>query len=129
MGYDLYQKIIENYIDAYNSFDIDRMLSDMHDNVRFENISNGEINLVTNGLGELRSQAEQAKTLFKERRQKITDIKFDKDQVEVNIYFNGVLAVDFSNELKGGEVIKLKGTSIFKFKDNKIIELKDISQN
>jgi len=30
MRQDLYQKIIENYIDAYNSFDVDRMLSDMY---------------------------------------------------------------------------------------------------
>lgn len=127
MRRDSYQRIIENYIDAYNSFDIDRMLSDMHDDIKFENISNGETNLITNGLEELRNQAEQAKQLFKERRQKITDIKFNADQVEVKIDFNGVLAVDFSNELKTGNVIELKGNSIFTFKDNKIIELKDIN--
>jgi hypothetical protein len=63
---DLYQKIIENYIDAYNSFDVNRMLSDMHDDVKFENISNGEVNLVTNEGMELRNQAKQAKKLFKE---------------------------------------------------------------
>lgn len=127
MRHDLYQKIIENYIDAYNSFDIDGMLSDMDDDIKFENISNGEVNLVTNGLEELRSQAEQAKQLFKERRQKIKDIKFNADQVEVQIDFSGVLAVDFSNDLKIGNVIELKGSTIFRFKDNKIIELKDIS--
>ena len=77
MRYDIYQKIIENYIDAYNSFDIDRMLSHIHDDIKFENISNGEINLTTNGIAELRNQAEQAKGLFKERKQKITDIKFN----------------------------------------------------
>lgn len=127
MRQESYQRIIESYIDAYNSFDIDRMLSDMHDNIIFENISNGEINLVTNGLEELRNQAEQAKQLFKERRQKITDIKFNADQVEVQIDFSGVLAVDFSNELKAGQFIELKGNSVFRFKDNKIVELKDIS--
>jgi hypothetical protein len=126
MRQDLYQKIIENYIDAYNSFDVDRMLSDMHDDVKFENISNGEVNLVTNGRTELRDQAEQAKQLFKERRQKIVDIKFYDDLVEVKIDFRGVLAVDFSEELKADSVIELKGNSIFRFKDNKIIELKDM---
>lgn len=50
MKHAIYQKIIENYIDAYNSFDIDRMLSDMHKDIKFENISNGEVNLTTNGL-------------------------------------------------------------------------------
>lgn len=127
MRHDIYQKIIENYIDAYNSFDIDRMLLDMHDDIKFENISNGEINLATNGIVELRNQAEQAKHLFKERKQKITDIKFDADTVEVKIDYSGVLAVDCSNEMKIGDTIELKGSSIFRFEDNKIIELKDIS--
>lgn len=127
MRYDIYRKIIENYIDAYNSFDIDRMLSDMHDDIKFENISNGEVNLATNGIEELRNQAELARRLFRERKQTITDIKFNADRVEVKIDYSGVLAVDFSNELKTGDVIELKGSSVFRFKDNKIIELKDIS--
>ncbi|AKB15437.1 SnoaL-like domain-containing protein [Methanosarcina thermophila] len=127
MRYDIYRKIIENYIDAYNSFDIDRMLSDMHDDIKFENISNGEVNLATNGIEELRNQAELASPLFKERKQTITDIKFTADQVEVRIDYSGILAVDLSNDLKIGDIIELKGSSIFKFKDDKIIELKDIS--
>jgi len=127
MRYDIYRKIIENYIDAYNSFDIDRMLSDMHDDIKFENISNGEVNLATNGIEELRNQAELARRLFRERKQTITDIKFNADRVEVKIDYRGILAVDFSNELKTGDVIELKGSSVFRFKDNKIIEIKDIS--
>ena len=127
MRHDIYQKIIENYIDAYNSFDIDRMLSDMHNDIKFENISNGEVNLATNGIEELRNQAELARPLFKERKQTITDIKFNADQVEVRIDYSGILAVDLSNDLKIGDIIELKGSSIFKFKDDKIIELKDIS--
>jgi len=103
------------------------MPSDMHDDIKFENISNGEINLTTNGIEEFRSQAEQAKQLFKERNQQITDIKFNTDQVEVLIDYHGTLAVDFSDELKAGDIIELKGSSIFRFKDDKIIELKDIS--
>jgi hypothetical protein len=127
MNSDLYLKIIENYIDAYNNFDINRMLLNMHNEIRFENISDGEINLATNGIEELRNQAEQAKQFFKERTQTITDIKFSADQVEVQINYRGILAVDFPNGLKTGDVIELKGNSIFRFKDDKIIELKDIS--
>ncbi|AKB62919.1 hypothetical protein MSMAP_2934 [Methanosarcina mazei SarPi] len=98
----------------------------MHDDIKFENTSNGEINLTTNGIAELRNQAELARHLFRERKQTITGIKFNADQVEVKIDYYGILAVDFSDELKTGDVIELKGSSIFRFKDNKIIELKDI---
>ncbi len=123
----IYQKIIENYIKAYNSFDIDKMLTDMDDNVRFENISNGEVNLVTNNISELRIQAEQAKQFFKEREQTITNYIFSNDLVEIQIDYKGILAIDFPNGLKAGDKIELKGVSVFKFKNAKIIELKDIS--
>lgn len=75
----------------------------------------------------MRNQAEQVKQLFKKRKQTITEIKFNEDRVEVKIDYYGILAVDFSDELKAGDVIELKGSSIFRFKDNKVIELKDIS--
>ena len=125
--YQTRQEIIENYIHAYNTFDINGMLKDLHEDIKFANISNGEINLTTNGITEFRNQAEQAKQLFKERKQKITDIRFNNEQVEVDIDYSGTLAVDFPNGLKAGDRIELKGKSIFKFKDSKIIELKDIS--
>lgn len=123
----IYQRIIENYIRAYNSFDIEKMLIDMDDNVRFENSTDGVVNLVTNNIMELRIQAEQARQFFKEREQTITDYIFNNDLVEIHIDYKGVLAIDFPNGLKAGDKIELKGKSIFKFKNNKIIELKDIS--
>lgn len=123
----IYQRIIENYIKAYNSFDIEKMLIDMDDNVRFENSTDGVVNLVTNNIMELRFQAEQAKQFFKEREQTITDYIFNNDLVEIHIDYKGVLAIDFPNGLKAGDKIELQGKSIFKFKNNKIIELKDIS--
>jgi hypothetical protein len=127
MENNVYPKIIRNYIKAYNNFNVDQMLADMHENIRFENITNGETNLVTNGLAELKAQAEQAKQFFKEREQTITRFTFDKDQVEINIDYKGVLAIDFPNGLKAGDTIELKGKSIFTFEGNKIIALKDIS--
>ena len=56
--------IIDKYLKAYNLFDIDGMLACMHDDVEFKNISGGNINLTTNGIKELRSAAEQAKSIF-----------------------------------------------------------------
>lgn len=95
----IYQRIIENYIKAYNSFDIEKMLIDMDDNVRFENSSDGIVNLVTNNIMELRIQAEQAKHFFKEREQTITNYFFNNDLVEIHIDYKGVLAIDFPNGL------------------------------
>jgi len=40
-----YQTIIENYIYAYNHFEVDKMMTDMNDSVQFETISNGVVNM------------------------------------------------------------------------------------
>jgi hypothetical protein len=122
-----YLDIIARYINAYNTFDIDGMLSYIDDDIRFENISNGEVTLATNGIAELRDQALKAKRFWSEREQKITHIEYKADRVEVDIDYRGVLAVDVLNGMNAGSEIILKGRSIFKFKEGKIIELKDIT--
>lgn len=122
-----YQQIVENYIQAYNSFDIDAMLKDMHENIRFENISNGEVTLLLVGIEELKKQAILGLDYFTERKQRITNLQYKDNQVEVDVEYSAVLAIDFPNGLKAGDKLELKGKSLFAFEDNKIIELKDIS--
>ncbi|USK64374.1 hypothetical protein [Peribacillus frigoritolerans] len=43
------KKIIENYIMAYNSFDIERMVKLLHKEIMFRNFTNGEMNTETRG--------------------------------------------------------------------------------
>ena len=54
------EDIIRNYIEAYNSFDVERMLADLDANVRFVNISDGVVNMILEGRHKFREQAEQA---------------------------------------------------------------------
>ncbi len=122
-----YQQIVENYIHAYNRFDIDAMLKDMHENVQFENIMDGKVTLLVNGLKELRKQALLGVEYFNERKQHITNLECKDDQVEIDVDYSAVLAVDFPNGLRAGDKLELKGKSLFKFKDHKIVELRDIS--
>ena len=119
--------IIDKYIQAYNSFDIDGMLVLMHDDVEFKNISGGNINLTTNGIKELRSAAEQAKSIFESRYQKINKYNFENDTASLEIDYEGVLSKDIPNGLKSGERLKVNEKSVFKFKDGKIVSLLDYS--
>lgn len=121
------QEVIEDFIRAYNLFDVEGMLKDVHEDVKFENISNGQVDLETFGIEELRKQAEQAKTYFTERKSTITGIGFIDDRVEVDIDYIGILAKDLPNGLKAGDTLKLKGKSIYRFKGNEIISIQDIS--
>jgi len=122
-----YCKIIENYIDAYNKFDIDRMILDIDRNIKFENITNNNIDMEINGIENFKEQATKSKYLFKEREQRIIKMEFTGNQVKVDIMYQGVLASDLPNGLKAGDRIELKGVSIFIFNNNKIIEIMDIS--
>ncbi len=119
--------IIKNYINAYNSFDIEKMVADIDISIRFINISNSAVNMEIEGLSNFLEQAQQAKKMFTQRQQTILSFKHQKDFTEIDIDYKGVLAIDLPNGLQKGSVLTLKGRSIFKFADNKVIELTDIS--
>lgn len=127
MHKDEIKMIIDDYIKSYNSFDIEGMLRHMHKDVSFRNISGGQVNLSTQGISELRTAAEQAKTMFKSRCQTVTDYQFKEETAKVDINYEGEIATDIPNGPRAGETLKLKGTSEFVFKDGKIIKLTDIS--
>lgn len=121
------KNLIENYVRAYNSFDIDEMLSGLHDRIVFKNITNGETTLKLSGINAFENQARQVVGLFAEREQKITNFVCNEETCEIEVDYSATLAADLPNGLKSGDKINLKGRSIFHFADGKIIEIQDIS--
>lgn len=121
------QSIIEQYVNAYNNFDIDGMTRDLDENIVFENISNGQVDLRTGGIEAFRQQAASAKQYFQEREQRISSWEFESGSITVEIDYRAVLAIDLPNGLKAGDALELKGWSTFKFEGDKIIHLIDIS--
>lgn len=121
------EEIIRQYVKAYNIFDIESMLKNLHPDIEFINISNGEIDLRLIGIDQFRVQAEKAKSIFSKRHQEITSLSGRPDSVEVEINYRGTFAIDLSDQIKQGDYIELKGKSVFKFKDEKIIQLTDMS--
>ena len=119
--------LIDKYISSYNVFDIDGMMSVLHSEIEFKNISNGEETANTSGEIEFLKLAEQSKSFFSSRKQTIESFDVTDEQVSVGISYEGVLAVDMPNGLKAGDSINLKGTSVFSFKDGKIRKIIDIS--
>lgn len=121
------EQIIRNYINAYNNFDIDGMVANFDDAIKFENISNGNVIITIAGLNDFKKKAEQAKHLFTKRKQTIKRFTHHHDYTEIEIDYNAVLAIDLSKALKTGDELNLERKSIFKFSENKIIELTDVS--
>lgn len=121
------KRIIDEYIKAYNNFNVANMIKDVHEDIVFRNIANSEINLELKGKEALKNQAEQAVNLFEKREMKITEQVIISDTVENKIEFKGVFAVDIPDGPKSGELIKLKGKSVFQFEKGKIVLIEDIS--
>lgn len=115
-----HKQIIKNYVESYNNFDIDGMIKDLDKNVVFENVSNGIVNLKTEGLVKFKKQAESAKHYFKERKQTIKAWNFNAEKIEIIIDYKAVLATDLPNGLKKGDSLELTGKSEFKFESGKI---------
>jgi hypothetical protein len=121
------ETIIKKYIEGYNQFDIDKMVTDFDEKVIFENIQNGVTNMALKGLTAFKQQAVQAKVYFIERTQTIKSFVHSETATEIEIDYNAVLAMDFPNGLKKGHELVLVGRSIFEFHQDKIIRLTDIS--
>lgn len=121
------KEIIEYYVNSYNSFDIIGMTKDLDEKVVFENISNGKVDLRTEGISEFKEQAGLAKQYFQERRQTIESWNFGENTVSIGIDYEAILAKDLPNGLKKGDTLRLKGQSEFEFRDGRIIRITDKS--
>ena len=121
----VHQKIIEQYVQAYNRFDVPGMTKDMSPDIVFENISDGQLNLRTVGKDAFINQAESAKDYFTQREQTIRKWKWGEDRVLISIDYEATLAIDFPDGPKKGETLRLQGISEFQFRNDKIISLTD----
>lgn len=119
--------LINRYIAAYNSFDIQGMCACLHPEIRFENWSGGELTLVTEGLDAFRAQAEASTQYFTSRRQEMVQIEESADEVRVSITYTATLAQSLPNGLAAGDILSLQGTSTFRFRDGLIVGLSDFS--
>jgi hypothetical protein len=119
--------LIERYIEAYNTFDVEGMLALIDTEIEFKNVSGGQVDATANGLDEFRPLAEQARGLFTSRRQTMTRFEANDTGVSIEVTFEGVPALDLPNGMKSGQTLRLKGRSEFAFRDGKICRIMDIS--
>lgn len=121
------KKVVEDYIQYYNSFEIDKMLDLFLENCIFENVSNSSGSFQCIGKQALRDLAFKSKSLFKSRKQTVTNWILGDNKIAVEIKYEAILASDLPNGLKAGSSLSLKGISIFEFQDGKIHKLVDFS--
>jgi ketosteroid isomerase-like protein len=121
------KEIIEDYVAAYNSFDVEAMLQFVHPDVVFKNVAGVEVNATATGIHEFRKLAERAKSLFSARCEQITGLESLGNTATVDISFEAVLAVDLPNGMKAGDDIRVQGRSVFEFLDGMLYRITDYS--
>lgn len=110
------EELINRYLLAYNTFDVDGMLALLSPDVRFENYTGGQLTDATNGIDEFRNLAERSKSLFSEREQRITKLTLNQDSAIADIAYRGKLATDIPGGPLAGTILDLQGQSEFSFK-------------
>jgi hypothetical protein len=121
------KEVINLFIKAYNSFDIDGMLALLHPDVCFKNVSDGKVDAETKGTTEFEKLAKQSASFFSQREQKIISYNEMANKAVLEISYNAVLAADLTDKLKKGDRVVLEGTSEYIFKDDLIISITDVS--
>ncbi len=120
------QLLISDFVHAYNSFDIDEMLSMLHPEIEFKSITDGEVNVYIQGKDEYRILAEQSRNMYSSRKQTIMEFHEKDDQAFVEMHHSSVLAMDITEGMKAGDTLNLRGLTEFIFRDEKIYRLTDI---
>lgn len=121
------RELIDRYITAYKTFDIDGMLALLSADVRFENYSGGQLTASTSGIGEFRQLAENSQSLFSEREQRLSSLQCYQDSATADIAYRGRLAADIPGGLAAGTVLELPGRSEFSFSNGQITKIVDHS--
>ena len=126
--------LIDRYLAAYNRFDVDAMLAVLSPDVRFENYSGEELTAQASGIEEFRRLAEQSRSVFAEREQRIVALDVEEGAgdctigtITARIDFHGRLAADIPGGPPAGTVLDLQGHSVFAFKDGLIASIVDRS--
>ncbi len=119
--------LVERYIAAYNSFDIEGMMRTLHPEIEFENVSNGEVNATAIGADEFRALAERTAELFARRTLTIDAFSTSDEGAVADVTWEVVLASDIPDVGSRGEKLRLRGRSEFEFRDGLIARLIDTS--
>lgn len=121
------EKLIQAYLEAYNTKNVKGMMEALEDNVIFENFSSGEKTHSLNGKKAFQTQATDALAYFSSRKQTITLIIHEEEKTEIEIDYWAIAAMDFPNGIKKGQELSLQGKSVFEFGSKGITKITDIS--
>ncbi len=119
--------LVNRYVAAYNSLDVEAMMRTIHPRIEFENVSSGEVNATAVGAEEFRGLAERTAGLFARRTLRIDAFSASGEGAVAEVTWEAVLASDIPEVGSEGDTLRLRGRSEFEFSDGRIVRLVDRS--
>jgi ketosteroid isomerase-like protein len=119
--------VVQAYIDAYNHMDVEGMLSCLHPDVHFQNLSQGAVTAETFDRAAFAELARFAVTAFSTRHQSVLHCTCVGDRTMLEIDYRATVAADLPNGWKVGQELRFAGASYFECAQGKIVRLVDQS--
>lgn len=120
------RSMIECFVHAFNSFDVDTMVSLLDPEVEYRCIVAGAVSYGATGLAEFRSLGEQWQARYSSRKLTVLELYEKGSQVVMEISYAAVLAVDSADGMKAGDTVKREGISEVVFRDDKIFSITEM---
>jgi hypothetical protein len=79
--------LIQRYLDAYQAFSLDQMLACLHEQVRFQYIANGSVQVSTEGKDAFRQLAEGSAGMFSARQQTVLQVRDENGSSMQTLHF------------------------------------------
>lgn len=119
------RNIIENYIDAFNNYDIDKLVNQFTETGVYEVASNLTEPVICHGKEKIRELTTNTRAIFTSRTQQVTNWIINENKAAIEFNYVAIVTNDLPNGLKAGQKLALRGISIYEFENGKIKRLMD----
>lgn len=129
MQSEMKRDLIVRYLQAYNCFDLDGMVSTLSDNIEFENVRKGKSESKSVGLAAFSELTSKAALVFSQRKQTILALEEKEQTVCIDVAYEATLPADLcmnDETHKTGDTLKLNSRCEFSFEDGRICRIRDI---
>ena len=116
--------LVMEYVDRYNSSDIDGMLACCTDDVVYETVHDAGAMRLT-GKDEVREVLLGTIRAFLERRQEVVGLIVDGRRAAAETVFSGIAAAKLNQDVGRGDPISARGAVIFELKGDRFSRISD----
>jgi hypothetical protein len=123
------KSIILNYLECFNNSDFESMSKILEPDIIFENLTEETSIVKTKGIEEFIEICKSSAKIFENKKKTMITIAVEGNTATAEIFFDGVLAKDLSDQVLKGDKIRIEGYSEFEISQNCLISsIKDYSR-